>query len=278
MRVTKEEDIQEIELDLLLEAIFQRYGYDFRHYARASVKRRVQRIVEKSGCARISEVIPRILYDEAFSQTAIQEFSISVTEMFRDPEFYRALRQIVVPYLKTYPYIRVWHAGCAMGEEVYSMAILLQEEDLYDRSTIFATDFNEAVLDKAREGIYALRNIRQYTLNYMSGGGTRSFGDYYHAKYESAIMDPSLKSRITFASHNLATDGVFGELHVIFCRNVLIYFDKELQNRVLGLFAESLAPGGFLCLGSKETLQYSDMADRFKIIDERAKIFQKRMV
>jgi chemotaxis protein methyltransferase CheR len=278
MKATQKEDVQEIELNLLLEAIFQRYGYDFRHYARASVKRRVQRILERSSCARISEIIPRLLYDEAFSHAAIQEFSVAVTEMFRDPEFYRTLRQIVVPYLKTYPYIRVWHAGCAMGEEVYSMAILLQEEGLYERSTIFATDFNEAVLDKAREGIYALRDIRQYTLNYMSAGGTRSFGDYYHAKYESAIMNPSLKSRITFASHNLATDGVFGELHVIFCRNVLIYFDKDLQNRVLGLFADSLAPGGFLCLGSKETLQYSDMADRFKIIDERAKIFQKRMV
>jgi len=278
MGATKKEDIQEIELDLLLEAIFQRYGYDFRHYARASVKRRVQRILEKSSCARISEMIPRLLYDETFSQAAIQEFSVAVTEMFRDPEFYRSIRQIVVPYLKTYPYIRAWHAGCAMGEEVYSMAILLQEEGLYDRATIFATDFNEAVLDKAREGIYALRDIRQYTLNYVSAGGLRSFGDYYHARYESAIMDSSLKSRITFASHNLATDGVFGELHVIFCRNVLIYFDRELQNRVFGLFADSLAPGGFLCLGSKETLQYSDMADRFKLIDERAKIFQKRMV
>ena len=158
------------------------------------------------------------------------------------------------------------------------MAILLQEEGLYERSTIFATDFNEVSLSKAKEGIYAQRDIRQYTLNYMSAGGTRSFSDYYHAKYESAIMDPSLKSRITFASHNLATDGVFGEVHVIFCRNVLIYFDKELQNRVLGLFAESLTPGGFLCLGSKETLQFSDMADRFKVIDERAKIFQKRVV
>ncbi|HSD83474.1 MAG TPA: protein-glutamate O-methyltransferase CheR [Anaerolineae bacterium] len=278
MRAAKEEDIQEIELDLLLEAIYQRYGYDFRHYARASVKRRVQRILEKSGRTRISEVIPQFLYDETFSQAAIQEFSVAVTEMFRDPEFYRALRQIVVPYLKTYPYIRVWHAGCAMGEEVYSMAILLQEEGLYDRSTIFATDFNEAVLEKAREGIYSLRDIRQYTLNYLSAGGTRSFGDYYHAKYESAIMDPSLKSRITFASHNLATDGVFSELQVIFCRNVLIYFDKELQNRVLGLFADSLTPGGFLCLGSKETLLYSDLADRFKVIDEHAKIFQKRIV
>ncbi len=278
MPAPEPEDIEEIEINLFLEAIFQRYGYDFRNYARASVKRRLHVLLEKSGCARISEMISRLLYDEVFSQTAIQGFSIAVTEMFRDPEFYRTFRQSVVPYLKTYPYIRVWHAGCAMGEEAYSLAILLKEEGLYERSTIFATDFNEAVLDKAKEGIYTLRDMRQYSLNYLSAGGTRSFADYYHAKYESAIMDPALKSRITFASHNLATDGVFSELHVIFCRNVLIYFDKDLQNRVLGLFANSLVPGGFLCLGSKETLQYSDMADQFRVVDERAKIFQKRIV
>jgi chemotaxis protein methyltransferase CheR len=278
MPATQPEDVEEIEIDLFLEAIFQRYGYDFRHYARASVKRRMQRLLEKTGCAKVSEMIPQLLYDEVFSQTAIQGFSIAVTEMFRDPDFYRAFRQTVVPYLKTYPYIRVWHAGCAMGEEVYSLAIVLQEESLYERSTIFATDFNDTVLAKAKEGIYTLKDMRQYSLNYLSAGGTRSFADYYHAKYELAIMEPSLKSRVTFASHNLATDGVFSELHVIFCRNVLIYFDKELQNRVLGLFANSLAPGGFLCLGSKETLQYSDMADQFKLIDDRAKIFQKRIV
>jgi chemotaxis protein methyltransferase CheR len=277
MPATEQEDIAEIEVDLFLEAIFQRYGYDFRHYARASVKRRIQRLLEITGCAKISEMIPRLLYDVEFSQTAIQGFSIAVTEMFRDPDFYRAVRQTVVPYLKTYPYIRVWHAGCAMGEEAYSLAILLQEEDLYDRSTIFATDYNEVVLDKAREGIYALKDMRQYSLNYLSAGGIRSFADYYHAKYELAIMDPSLKRRITFASHNLATDGVFSELQVIFCRNVLIYFDKELQQRVLGLFAASLAPGGFLCLGSKESLQYSALADQFKAIDEHASIYQKRI-
>jgi chemotaxis protein methyltransferase CheR len=277
MPATAPDDIEEIEVNLFLEAIFQRYGYDFRHYARASVKRRMQRLLEITGCATVSEMIPRLLHDDDFSQTAIQGFSIAVTEMFRDPDFYRAVRQTVVPYLKTYPYIRVWHAGCAMGEEVYSLAILLQEEGLYDRSTIFATDFNDAVLDKAREGIYSLKDMRQYSLNYLSAGGIRSFADYYHAKYELAIMDPSLKRRVTFASHNLATDGVFSELQVIFCRNVLIYFDKELQQRVLGLFAASLVPGGFLCLGSKESLQYSDMIDQFKAIDERASIYQKRI-
>jgi chemotaxis protein methyltransferase CheR len=270
------DDIEEIEINLFLEAIFQRHGYDFRHYARASVKRRIQRLLEITGCARVSEMIPRLLYDEDFSQTAIQGFSIAVTEMFRDPDFYRAFRQTVVPYLNTYPYLRVWHAGCAMGEEVYSLAIVLHEEGLYDRATIFATDFNEAVLDKAREGIYTLKDMRQYSLNYLSAGGTRSFADYYHAKYELAIMEPALKRRITFASHNLATDGVFSEVQVIFCRNVLIYFDKDLQQRVLGLFAASLAPGGFLCLGSKESLQYSAVIDQFKTIDERASIYQKR--
>jgi chemotaxis protein methyltransferase CheR len=278
MRATKKEDIERIELDLFLDALYEGHGYDFRHYARASVRRRVHRLLEKTGCARISEMIPRVLYDEAFSQSAIYDFSVTVTEMFRDPDFYRSIRKSIVPYLKTYPYIKVWHAGCATGEEVYSLAILLQEEGLYDRATIFATDFNEAVLEKAKEGIYALRDIRQYTLNYQKAGGARSFAEYYHAHYESAIMDQSLRRSITFASHNLVTDGVFGEVHMIFCRNVLIYFDKALQTRVLNLFADSLSMGGFLCLGSKETLQFSEVADRFKVIDERAKIYQKRIV
>ncbi|MEW5957370.1 MAG: CheR family methyltransferase, partial [Chloroflexota bacterium] len=226
--------------------------------------------------AKISEMLPWLLYDEAFAQAAIYDFSISVTEMFRDPDFYRSLRKNVVPYLKTYPFIKVWHAGCATGEEVYSLAIVLQEEGLYERATIFATDFNEMVLEKAREGIYPLKDIRQYTLNYQKAGGERPFADYYHAQYESAIMNQSLKRNITFASHNLVTDGVFGEMHLIFCRNVLIYFDRTLQNRVLKLFADSLTHGSFLCLGSKETLSFSEVADSFKAIDERARIFQKR--
>jgi chemotaxis protein methyltransferase CheR len=277
MPVTRKEDIEKIEIDLFLEALFQRYGYDFRHYAEASVRRRVRHLLAKSGYSRICDMIPRLLHDEAFSHMAIHDFSITVTEMFRDPRFYYSIRQNVVPYLKTYPFIKIWHAGCATGEEVYSLAILLEEEGLYDRATIFATDLNEAVLEKAKEGIYALKDIRQYTTNYQKAGGARPFADYYHAQYESAIMNQSLKRNVTFASHNLVTDGVFGEMHLIFCRNVLIYFDKTLQNRVLGLFAESLNYGGFLCLGSKETLQFSNVAEHFKVIDEREKIYQKRI-
>ncbi len=270
------DNIEKIELNLFLEAMYQRYGYDFRHYAQASVRRRVRHLLVKSGCTRISEMVPRLLYDEIFAQGAIFDFSITVTEMFRDPQFYAALRQKVIPYLKTYPFIKVWHAGCATGEEVYSLAILLQEEGLYERATIFATDFNEVVLDKAREGIYPLKDMRQYTDNYQRAGGTRSFADYYHAQYESAIMEQALKKNITFAGHNLVTDGVFGEMHLILCRNVLIYFDKTLQNRVLSLFADSLDHSGFLGLGSKETLQFSTVANFFKVIDERAKLYQKR--
>ena len=276
MQVMKKEDIEKIEINLFLDAIYQRHGYDFKHYAQASVRRRVRQILAKSGCASIGEMIPRLLCDEDFGRMVIFEFSITVTEMFRDPDFYCSVRKNVLPYLRTFPFTKVWHAGCATGEEVYSLAILLQEEGLYDRATIFATDFNDAVLEKAKEGIYALKDIRQYTSNYLKSCGTRSFADYYHAQYESAIMDQSLKRNITFASHNLVTDGVFGEMHLIFCRNVLIYFDKTLQNRVLHLFADSLGLGGFLCLGTKETLQFSDVADRFKVVDEQEKVYQKR--
>lgn len=271
-----EQEIEKIELDLFLEALYRRYGYDFRHYARASVRRRVHHFLAKTGYTRTGELIPRLLYDEAFSQSLIHEFSITVTEMFRDPGFYRSVRDRVVPYLKTYPFIRIWHAGCATGEEVYSMAIVLQEEGLYERATIFATDFNDMVLNHAREGIYSLENMRQYAENYQQAGGTQSFADHYHAQYESAIMSQSLKENVTFANHNLVTDGVFSEMHLIVCRNVLIYFDKTLQNRVLKLFANSLNRGGFLCLGSKETLQFSEVQDLFKEVDGREKIYQKR--
>jgi chemotaxis protein methyltransferase CheR len=278
MRVTQKEDIEKIELNLFLEALYQRCGYDFRHYALASVRRRVRHLLAKSGYNTISELIPKLLYDDGFAQAAIFDFSITVTEMFRDPDFYQSVRKNVVPYLKTYPFVKIWHAGCATGEEVYSLAILLQEEGVYDRATIFATDFNDGVLDKAKEGIYALKEIRRYTANYQKAGGARSFADYYHAQYELAIMNQGLKNNITFASHNLVTDGVFGEMHLIFCRNVLIYFDRELQNRVLGLFADSLNYGGFLGLGSKETLQFSEVARHFKVIDDHTRIYQKRVV
>jgi chemotaxis protein methyltransferase CheR len=276
MQVTVKEDIEKIEISLFLEAIYQRLGYDFRNYVQGSVKRRVRHILAKSGCEKVSELIPKIMYDDAFAHAVALEFSISVTEMFRDPDFYRSVRTNILPYLKTYPFIKIWHAGCATGEEVYSLAIVLQEEGLYDRATIYATDFNETVLEKAREGIYSLKDIRQYTTNYHKAGGERSFAEYYHAHYESAIMNQSLKENITFASHNLVTDGVFGEMHLIFCRNVLIYFDRTLQNRVLNLFSDSLSYGSFLCLGTKESLEFTEVAGRFKAVDDPNKIYQKR--
>ncbi len=269
-------EIEKIEIDLFLNAVYQGYGYDFRHYAQASVRRRVRHLLAKTEYTHISDMIPRLLYDQSFAQAAIQDFSITVTEMFRDPDFYRAVREQVIPYLKTYPFVKVWLAGCATGEEVYSLAILLYEEGLYERATIFATDFNQAALEKAREGIYALKNMRQYTTNYQKAGGRRSFSEYYHAQYQSAIVDQALKANITFANHNLVTDGVFGDMHLVFCRNVLIYFDRALQDRVISLLSDSLHYGGFLCLGTKETLDFSTVHDQYRTVDPRQKIYQKR--
>lgn len=275
MQGMKEEDLEKIEINLFLEALYQRYGYDFRNYAQASVRRRVRHLLFHSEYKCISDLTKRLLYDDAFARQVILEFSIAVTEMFRDPSFYASVRKNIIPYLNTYPFLKIWHAGCATGEEVYSLAILLQEENLYDRSTIFATDFNEIVLDKAREGIYPLKDIRQYTANYQKAGGTQTFSHYFHAQYDSAIMDRSLKRQVTFASHNLATDGVFGEMNLIFCRNVLIYFNRSLQDRVLKLFSDSLERGGFLCLGNKESLEFSSVASQFKAIDGPERIYQK---
>ncbi|MGC1374730.1 MAG: protein-glutamate O-methyltransferase CheR [Anaerolineales bacterium] len=270
------DEIEKIELELFLEAIYQRYGYDFRHYARASARRRARHILTKSGCKNISELIPLLLHNEEFAQKAVHDFSITVTEMFRDPDFYRAVRQTVTPYLQTYPFIKIWVAGCATGEEVYSLAILLKEEGIYDRVTIYATDFNEIALKKAAEGIYPLKDVQQYTGNYQKSGGVRSFSDYYHAEYNSAIMNASLKTNITFASHNLATESVFSEVQVVFCRNVLIYFDRTLQNWALNTLANSLSRGGFLCLGTKETLEFSSVFDQFKAVVFEQRIYQKR--
>lgn len=268
--------IEAIEISLLLDAIFERYGYDFRCYARASIERRVRHFLRTSGCKTISEMIPKLLHQEAFFGKLVQDFSITVTEMFRDPLAYRSIRRNVVPVLKTYPFIKIWHAGCSSGEEAYSLAILLQEANLYDRATIFATDFNDVVLEKAGEGIYALDDIKQFTSNHQRSGGTKSLSEYYHASYGAVAINQSLKENITFANHNLVTDGVFGEMHLILCRNVLIYFDRTLQNRVLSLFNDSLIQGGFLCLGSKESLQFSDVQDHFKAIDGKWRIYQKR--
>lgn len=271
------EEIEKVEIELFLEALYRRYGYDFRHYARASVRRRARHILAKSGKQRLSELIPLLLHDEEFAGKAVYDFSITVTEMFRDPDFYRAVRNIVAPYLKTYPFVKVWVAGCATGEEVYSLAILLQEEGVYNRVKLYATDFNDLALRKAADGIYPLKDVQQYTSNYQKAGGTRSFSDYYHAEYNSAIMNQTLKANVVFSNHNLVTDSGFGEAQVIFCRNVLIYFDRSLQNWVLNSFAESLSRGGFLCLGSKETLEFSAVHDQFKVVDAEQRIYQKKV-
>ncbi len=267
--------IEEIEIDLLLEAMQRAYGYDFRSYARASIERRVRQFLSGSGCRTVSEMIDRVLHDKDFFSRMAQYFSIPVTEIFRDPFIYRVIRTEVVPMLRTWPHLKIWHTGCATGEEVYSLAIVLKEEGIYDRSTIYATDFNDSVLERAREGIYEIEKMQEATRNYQQAGGRASFSQYYHARYDAAAMDDSLKERITFANHNLVNDRVFGEMHLVFCRNVLIYFNHELQNRALQLFTESLVHGGFLCLGTKEDLRFTDVRDQYEVVDDRARIYKK---
>ncbi|MDJ0763153.1 MAG: protein-glutamate O-methyltransferase CheR [Myxococcota bacterium] len=268
--------IETMEVDLLLETLYRRYGYDFRSYARASIDRRIRQFIAGQHIGVISELIPRVIHDEALFCELAQHFSVSVTEMFRDPFVYRALREQVVPILKSYPFVKVWAAGCATGEEVYSLAIAMWESGDLDRTTIFGTDFNDDALERAKMGIYSVDRIQESTRNYQAAGGTRSFSEYYHAGYDSASMHPSLKERITFANHNLSTDQVFGEMHLVLCRNVLIYFNRDLQNRALRLFTESLVRGGFLCLGTKEDLQFSDVADVYDVVDRSARIYKKR--
>lgn len=268
-------ELQAIEFDLLLEAVYRRYGYDFRSYARASVERRLRLFLARSGEEHISDLIPRALHDEAFFSDLAQTLSVPTTEMFRDPAVFLALREHILPVLRTWPHFKVWHAGCATGEEVYSLAIILREEGLEDRATIYATDFNDAVLAKAKEGLYDLDRMRKFTEVYQASGGKSSFSDYYHARYGSAVMDGSLRRRVTFANHNLALDRVFGEMHLVMCRNVLIYFDKDLQNRALRLFSESLVYGGFLCLGTKEDLRFTEVAREFREVKPGTRIYKR---
>ena len=269
-------DLEAIEVDLLLEAIWQRYGYDFRAYARATIERRVRQFVSGSGLASVSELIPKVLHDAQFFSQLARYFSIPVTELFRDPFVYRTVRDKVLPLLRTWPHIKIWHAGCASGEEAYSMAIVLKEAGLFDRATLYATDFNDEALARARAGIYDIEKIKEATRNYQQVGGTGAFSDYYHAAYNAAAMDAALRQRIVFSNHNLMSDGIFGDMHLVFCRNVLIYFNRELQNRVLTLLTDSLVHGGFLCLGTKEDLQLSGHFDRYEVIDRKAQIYRKR--
>ncbi|SBW00469.1 Methylase of chemotaxis methyl-accepting protein [uncultured Alphaproteobacteria bacterium] len=267
---------QRLEIRLLLEAIYQRSGYDFRGYASAHIKRRLDHVRARNRLDSFCEMIHKLIYEPPFFEEVLQALSINVTEMFRDPQFYRSVRENVVPHLKTFPFIKVWHAGCAAGQEVYSMAILLEEEGMLSRAQIYGTDISPPVLEVARRGIYPLEAVRQYTSNYQKAGGTASFADYYTAGYESVAIAADLKKNVLFSPHNLVTDGIFGEMHMIFCRNVLIYFGEELQEKVIKLFLDSLRNGGFLCLGTKESLRFSAHADAFEVVDAREKIYRKR--
>lgn len=273
--VTYARDLERIEVDLLLEGIFRHYGFDFRSYAYSSLKRRLWKRIAAEGMKSISDLQNAVLHDTAMMEKLLLDLSINVSSMYRDPSFYRVFREKVIPVLRTYPFIRLWHAGCSTGEEVYSMAILLQEEGLYERSRIYATDINEVVLQTAKSGIYSLGKMQEYTQNYLRAGGTGTFSDYYTARYDSAIFNSALMRNVVFSQHNLVTDRSFSEFNVILCRNVMIYFDRQLQERVHSLFHESLVPLGYLGLGSKETLRLSKYETCYEQVDAHEKIYRR---
>jgi chemotaxis protein methyltransferase CheR len=266
---------QDIELRMLMESIYLKYSYDFRDYTGSSQKRRVLHALRQMDCASISALQERILHEPAAFAELLQYLTIPVTEMFRDPSFYAALREQVVPFLKTYPSLKLWVAGCSTGEEVLSLAILLHEEGLLERTIIYATDINPQALEKARRGVYPLEAMRQYTENYQQAGGRAAFSDYYTAAYGGALFERALTANVTYADHSLATDSVFAETHLVTCRNVLIYFNRALQSRVLGLFHESLCHRGFLALGSKESIEFSAYAGRFEPLVKRERLYRK---
>jgi chemotaxis protein methyltransferase CheR len=269
------QELEELELQLLLEGVFRRYGFDFREYAAASLRRRVWRRALAEKLTSISGLLEKLLHDPACMERLLLDLSINVTAMFRDPTFYVAFRDKVVPLLRTYPFTRIWVAGCSSGEEVYSLAILLQEEELYDRTRIYATDINESVLERARVGVFPLDKMQEYTHNYIRAGGTRAFSEYYFAAYDGAQFQRSLVENVVFAQHNLVSDRSFNEFNVIVCRNVMIYFDKTLQNRVHRLFYDSLANFGILGLGHKESIHFSPFEDRYEELDAAEKLYRK---
>ncbi len=271
-------DLHGIEMRLLLEGIHEVYGYDFREYAEASLKRRIVHWLQGSGFSSISEAQASILRDREQFTGLLEGITVNVTEMFRDPQFFTAMRIEVVPRLKTYPFIKIWVAGCATGEEAYSLAILLSEEGLAGRYRIYATDINEKVLRQAEEGIYPLERIQKFTQNYQKAGGTKTFADYYTARYDRAILAQRLRENIVFASHNLTADAGIGEMQVILCRNLLIYFKAALKERVLGLFDASLCSSGFLCLGLKETLAGRGIAEQYQEVVHGMRIYRKHYV
>lgn len=265
----------DIELRMLVEAVYLKYNYDFRDYTGASQKRRILVAMREMGCDTVSELQSKVLHEPNGFAQLLQYLTIPVTEMFRDPDYFQAVREQVAPFLKTYPSLKIWVAGCSTGEEVYSLAILLKEEGLLERSIIYATDINPESLEAARRGVFPLDRMRLYTENYQKSGGKAAFSDYYTAAYGGALFDRALVENVTFADHSLSTDSVFSETHFVSCRNVLIYFNRRLQDRVLGLFHDSLCHRGFLGLGSKESIDFSSYADRFEVLARRERVFRK---
>jgi chemotaxis protein methyltransferase CheR len=268
-------DVESIEMHLLLEGIYRQYGYDFRGYAQGSLKRRLWRRAYAEKLGTLSALQEKILHDPACMDRLLQDLSINVTSMFRDPSFYAAIREKVVPLLRTYPFIRVWNAGCSTGEETYSLSILFREEGLGERVRIYATDINDAVLEQAKAGAFPLDRMRDYTENYLTAGGSEEFSTYYTADGAVARFDPALTERIVFAQHNLVSDGAFNMFNVIVCRNVMIYFGKSLQDRVHDLFYDSLETFGVIALGHKESIKFSPQEDSFEVLDPDERLYRK---
>jgi chemotaxis protein methyltransferase CheR len=273
--VSDQDDVEAVEIALLMEGIYRWYGFDFRNYAPASLKRRLWRRAIAEGTSTISGLQERVLHDPGVMERLLLDLSISVTAMYRDPGFYACFREKVVPLLRTYPFVRIWNAGCATGEEVYSLAILLLEEGIYDKTRIYATDFNEGVIARAQAGVFPLERMRDYTQNYIQAGGKRAFSEYYVARADSAAFDRSLVDNVVFAQHNLVSDRSFNEFQAIVCRNVMIYFDKSLRERVHGLFYDSLVKLGILGLGRRETAKFTQYEDRYEAVDPDERIYRK---
>jgi chemotaxis protein methyltransferase CheR len=270
-----EPDLETIELGLFVSALQQRYGYDFSQYAPASLSRRVRELVRTQRSGTISALTAQLLHDAALLRPVLDGLSVPVSDMFRDPPVFQALREQVLPLLASYPRINIWQAGCAHGQEVYSLAILLEEAGLYERCQIYATDFNATALQRAQEGIYPLKEAQAWSRNYQAAGGARSLADYYSARYDFLKLDQRLRRNVIFASHNLVTDKVFCEAHLVLCRNVLIYFCNPLQERTLALFRDSLVRGGFLCLGLRENLESSPIAAEFTTLDSAMRLYRR---
>lgn len=273
---TPVEPIEDIEIQLLLEALYLRYHFDFRHYAKASIKRRLRQAREQLGFATFSAMQEELLHSETMVGRLLDYLTVQVSEMFRDPTYFKAMREKVIPHLRTYPSLKIWIAGCSHGEEVYSFAIMLLEEGLLDRTMIYATDINPGALEVARSGVYPLDRIASFTRNHQQAGGKTSLADYYTTAYGRAAFDKKLRAKVVFSDHSLVTDEVFTECQLVSCRNVMIYFNRPLQDRAVGLFRDSLTRRGFLGLGSKETLRFSEHADAFVDFVREEKIYQRR--